>query len=252
MRWNERVDVAIVGGGITGLWTAWHLATQGSCVAVLEAHQIGHGASGRAFGQLVPYLKHSHQKIVADFGGERGAALSHAVATAPAEIAAFIERHQIACAATRGGILIGARTAAGRRRLEETTTQQPDARMLYGEDAAAIVGSDFYQAVLLDPRGFHVDPLAYARGLARAAAAHGAFIYPETRADTIAPRGSGWEVRCGSRRLIAETVILATNAHSGDLWPKLARSIVPFLVHGAVTEPLSGEALARILPKASR
>jgi sarcosine oxidase len=247
-RWNERVDVAIVGGGITGLWTAWHLATQGACVAVLETHQIGHGASGRAFGQLVPYLKHSHRKIVADFGAERGAALSHAVATAPAEIAAFIERHQIACAATHGGILIGARTQAGRRRLEETTRQQADARMLYGNDAAAIVGSDFYQAVLLDPRGFHLDPLAYTRGLARAASAHGAFIYPATRADSIAPHGPRWEISCGDRRLAAEAVILATNAHSGDLWPRLARSIVPFLVHGAVTEPLSGEALARILP----
>jgi|SoiMethySBSTD1v2_1073268.scaffolds.fasta_scaffold72519_2 glycine/D-amino acid oxidase-like deaminating enzyme len=247
-RWNDGVDVAIVGGGITGLWTAWHLAAQGSRVAVLEAHQIGHGASGRAFGQLVPYLKHSHRKIVTDLGPARGEALSRAVAGAPAEIAGFIERHQIACAATRSGILIGARSEAGRRWLEETASWQPEARMLYGNDAAAIVGSDFYPAVLLDPRGFHVDPLAYARGLARVAAAHGTFIHPETRADSITPQGSRWEVRCGDRRLTAESVVLATNAHSEDLWPKLARSVVPFLVHGAVTEPLPDEALARILP----
>src|SRR5215471_16374802 len=68
--WSERVDVAIVGGGITGLWTAYHLAAQGTRVAVLEARQIGHGASGRAFGQLVPFLKHSHRKIAADYGAE--------------------------------------------------------------------------------------------------------------------------------------------------------------------------------------
>src|SRR5689334_12182868 len=70
--WQERVDVAIVGGGLTGLWTAYHLATQGTRVAVLEARQIGSGASGRAFGQLVPFLKHSHRKIVADYGAEQG------------------------------------------------------------------------------------------------------------------------------------------------------------------------------------
>src|SRR4030095_5390672 len=92
-RWNERVDVAIVGGGITGLWTAYHLAVQGARVAVLEARQIGHGASGRAFGQLVPYLKHSHPKIVADFGAERGEILSHAVAAAPGKISAFLEKY---------------------------------------------------------------------------------------------------------------------------------------------------------------
>jgi sarcosine oxidase len=250
-RWNERVDVAIVGGGITGLWTAYHLAARGTRVAVLEAGQIANGASGRAFGQLVPYLKHSHRKIVADFGEERGERLSRAVATAPGEIAAFIEKYQIACAATRGGILFGARTQAGRVRLEQTATalQADGARMLYDEAATTIVGSDFYQAVLLDPRGFHLDPLAYARGIARAASAHGAFIYPETRVNTIAPSGPSWEVRCDDRRLTAENVILATNAYSGDLWPTLARSMVPFLVHGAVTQTLSEETLARILPQ---
>jgi glycine/D-amino acid oxidase-like deaminating enzyme len=49
--------------------------------------------------------------------------------------------------------------------------------------------------------------------------------------------------------MIAEHIVLATNAYSGDLWPKLARSIVPFLVHGAVTQPLPADTLARILPQ---
>ena len=243
------VDVAIIGGGITGLWTAYHLAATGLRVAVLEAHEIGHGASGRAFGQLVPYLgKHGHRRIARTSALRRGQSLSDAVAAAPAEIAAFIERHQIACAATRSGILIGARTEAGRGWLEDTVAQQPDARMLYGADAARIVGSDFYTAVLLDPRGLHVDPLAYARGLARVAKAHGALIHPQTRVEAVARSGSAWELRCGDRRLTADGIVIATNAYSGELWPKLARSIVPFLVHGAVTEPLSDEALARILP----
>src|SRR5437763_5804506 len=109
-RWNDSVDVAVIGGGATGLWAAYHLAAKGSRVAVLESHQIGHGASGRAFGQVVPYLKHSHHKIVADFGAERREILSDAVVTAPAEISAFIEKNQIACAATHTGILMGART----------------------------------------------------------------------------------------------------------------------------------------------
>jgi sarcosine oxidase len=252
-RWNDSVDVAIIGGGVTGLWTAYHLAAKGARVAVLEQRQIGNGASGRAFGQLVPYLKHSHQKIVADLGAERGKLLSHAVAAAPAEISAFIEKYQIACAATRTGILFGARTHASATRLEDTAAtlaaQGASVEMLYGEDAATIVGSHFYKAVFLDPRGFHLDPLAYTRGIARAASAHGAFIYPTTRVDMIAPAGPHWEIRSGDRRLIVEKVIVATNAYSGELWPRLARSAVPFLVHGAVTETLSEETLARILPK---
>jgi glycine/D-amino acid oxidase-like deaminating enzyme len=249
--WASHVDVAIVGGGITGLWTAYHLAVEGAQVAVLEARGIGSGASGRAFGQLVPYLKHGHEKIIADLGEERGTRLSEAVAEAPAEAAAFIERYQIACAATRTGILIGARTEAGRRQLEATAAALPSAlaRVLYGKNAADMVGSDFYPAVLLDPRGFHLDPLAYARGIARAASAHGALIHPGTRVDRIAPRGAEWEICCGPRQLTAAQVIIATNAYSGSHWPGLARSVVPFLVHGAVTEPMPKYALARILPR---
>jgi len=114
-RWNDRLDVAIVGGGITGLWTAFHLAAAGTRVGVLEARQIGNGASGRAFGQLVPFLKHGPRKVVADYGAQRGERLSDAVASAPAEISAFLEKYQIACAATRSGLLFGALTQAGRR-----------------------------------------------------------------------------------------------------------------------------------------
>jgi glycine/D-amino acid oxidase-like deaminating enzyme len=252
-QWSERAHVAIVGGGLTGLWTAHDLATKGARVAVLEARQIGNGASGRAFGQLVPFLKHSHQKIVADFGGTRGERLSQAVAAAPAEISAFLEEHQIACAAVRSGILFGAKNDAGQRSLEQTTralnASGALARMLYGAEAAAIIGSDFYKAVFLDPRGFHLDPLAYARGLARVAAAQGASLYPETRADRIVRQGRVWEVHCGARRIVADRVVIATNAYSGELWPALARSMVPFLVHGAITEPLDDAALARILPQ---
>ena len=247
--WQERVDVAIVGGGVTGLWTAYHLAASGARVAVLEARQIGHGASGRAFGQLVPFLKHSHRRIVADYGAAQGERLAHAVSAAPAEISAFLEKYQIACAATRSGLLFGARTDAGRRSLEDTAATVPGARMLYGADAAAIVGSEYYKAVYLDPRGFHLDPLAYARGLARVAAAQGASLHPQTRVTALMRRGSHWEVRCGERELVADTIVIATNAYSGMLWPPLARSMVPFLIHAAVTEPLPADMLARILPQ---
>lgn len=252
-RWSDSVDVAIVGGGATGLWTAYHLAAKGVRVAVLESHQIGHGASGRAFGQVVPFLKHDRQKILADFGTKRGERLAHTVAGAPAFISAFLEANQIACAAVRSGILFGARTAAGQLGLERTTAAinaaGADARMLYGAEAAAVVGSDYYRAVFLDPRGFHLDPLAYARGLARAAIAQGAAIHPDTPATRIERLGTRWTIHSDQRRLTADRIVIATNAYSGKLWPALARSMVPFLVHGAITGPLDDHVLARILPQ---
>src|SRR5581483_1349711 len=200
-RWNDRLDVAVVGGGVNGLWTAFHLASAGTRVGVLEARQIGNGASGRAFGQLVPFLKHGPRQVVAHYGAQRGERLSGAVASTPSEISAFLEKYQIACAATRSGLLLGALTQAGRRSLEETAAAEPGTRMLYGQDAADIIGSDYYKAVYLDPRGFHLDPLGYTRGLARVASAQGALLYPDTRVARITRAGTMWEVDCGARRL---------------------------------------------------
>jgi glycine/D-amino acid oxidase-like deaminating enzyme len=68
LREPHHVGVAVIGGGLTGLSAALHLAEAGAEVAVLEAKEIGWGASGRAFGQVVPYLKHDHEGIVARFG----------------------------------------------------------------------------------------------------------------------------------------------------------------------------------------
>jgi glycine/D-amino acid oxidase-like deaminating enzyme len=65
---DRRVDVAVIGGGFTGLSAALHLADRGVNVAVLEAHEPGSGASGRNDGQVNPGLKHDPDQVVADFG----------------------------------------------------------------------------------------------------------------------------------------------------------------------------------------
>ena len=68
LRQQSRVSVAVIGAGFTGLSTALHLAEAGIDVAVLEAKEIGWGASGRAFGQVVPYLKPGHAAILRHIG----------------------------------------------------------------------------------------------------------------------------------------------------------------------------------------
>src|SRR6185437_12021491 len=77
---DSRTDVAIVGGGITGLSAALHLAEAGIGSVVLESRQAGWGASGRAFGQVVPYLKHDTADILRHYDTERGERVAAAVA----------------------------------------------------------------------------------------------------------------------------------------------------------------------------
>ena len=80
---QRQVEVAVIGAGFTGLSTALHLAEAGLEVAVLEAKEVGWGASGRAFGQVVPYLKLGEQAILRHYGDERGQRMIDAVAAGP-------------------------------------------------------------------------------------------------------------------------------------------------------------------------
>jgi glycine/D-amino acid oxidase-like deaminating enzyme len=249
---RPHVRVAVIGAGFTGLSAALHLAEAGIEVAVLEAKEVGWGASGRAFGQVVPYLKIGHRNILRHYGPERGARVIDAIAAGPDLVFELIARHGIDCWAVRTGLIFAAHAPAGRRDLEQRTAYWQErgaaVEMLEGADCAAAVGSSLYAAASLDRRGGNLNPFAYARGLARAAVAAGATIYTRTPVRGIARELGRWSVDAGAAGLTADTVLLATNAYTGDLWPELRESIIPLRGHGFVSAPLSDNVRHSILP----
>jgi glycine/D-amino acid oxidase-like deaminating enzyme len=249
---RPHVGVAVIGAGFTGLSAALHLAESGVDVAVLEAREIGWGASGRAFGQVVPYLKIGHADILRHYGRERGARVIDAIAASPDLVFELIARHGIECWAVRTGLIFAAHAPAGRRDLEGRTAYWQDrgapVEMLEGARCAEAVGSSLYQAASLDRRGGNLNPLAYARGLARAAVAAGAAIHTSTPVQGIARRDGRWVVEAGADGLTADAVLLATNAYTTQLWPGLAESIIPLRGHGFVSTPLSDNVRRSILP----
>jgi glycine/D-amino acid oxidase-like deaminating enzyme len=250
---RKHVAVAIIGAGFTGLSTALHLAETGTDVAVLEAKEIGWGASGRAFGQVVPYLKPGHQAILNHYGPERGQRIVDAVAAGPDLVFELIGRHGIECWPMRSGLIFAAHSPAGRRDLERRTRywQQRGApvEMLDAARCAETIGSRLYGAASLDRRGGNINPLAYARGLARAAVAAGAVIHSNTRVRGLARSAGRWSIDAGDAGLTADNVVIATNAYTGDLWPGLRESIIPMRGHGFVSEPLSDNVRHTILPE---
>jgi glycine/D-amino acid oxidase-like deaminating enzyme len=249
---RPHVGVAVIGAGFTGLSAALHLAEAGVDVAVLEAKEVGWGASGRAFGQVVPYLKIGHRQILRHYGPERGALVIDAIAAGPDLVFGLIARHAIDCWAVRTGLIFAAHAPAGRRDLEQRTAywQQRGApvEMLEGTDCAAAVGSTLYEAASIDRRGGNLNPFAYARGLAHAAVAAGATIYTRTPVRGITREVARWAVDAGTSGLTADAVLLATNAYTGDLWPELRESIIPLRGHGFVSAPLSDNVRRSILP----
>lgn len=252
LREVRRVGVAVIGAGLTGLSAALHLAEAGADVAVLEAKEIGWGASGRAFGQVVPYLKHDHGGIITRFGPERGNRLIDAIAEGPDFVFGLIERHKIACDAVRTGLLFAAHARAGRRVLEQRTRywegRGAPVRMLDARATRAAIGGGTYEASCLDERGGHLNPFAYTVGLARAAITAGAAIHTDSPVRAVAREGGRWRVETSHGALRAEAIVFGTNAYAEAMWPGLHESIVPMRGHALVTRKLSDNMRAEILP----
>jgi gamma-glutamylputrescine oxidase len=176
-----QADVAIVGGGATGLSAALHLAQRGANVVLLEAGRIGHGASGRNGGQIIPGLRLGAADLEARFGAERGGALFRLALSARDLVVDLVARHAIDCDLALTGHLL---TAVRPRDLDDFAREaKAAARLGYGRmqvlDAGAArnaVASPNHGA-LLDAGGGHFHTLNYTLGLARAAAAAGAVLH---------------------------------------------------------------------------
>ncbi|MGE0749732.1 MAG: NAD(P)/FAD-dependent oxidoreductase [Variibacter sp.] len=245
-------DVAIVGGGFTGVSAAFHLAQGGLRPILLEARSIGAGAAGRNFGQVVPYTKHSEAQVLAHFGEERGQRLIAAAAAAPDLVFSLIESCAISCWAARKGLLFAAHTPAAESSLRTRAAfwQKHDApvEMLGATATREHIGSDLYSAALFDRRGGTINPLAFVRGLANAAGRLGATFHEGTRVRSLDRAGAKWRLRTDEGTLEVKTVLLASDAYTDGFAPAIQRAMIPLRAYQVVSQPLSENVRRTILP----
>lgn len=249
---DASADVAIVGGGYTGLSAALHLAEAGASVVLVEAHALGHGCSGRNGGQVNPGLKPDPDQVEADWGADLGLRMVAVSYGAPDEVFGLVERHGIECAPSRTGTMRAAVNAVSEASVAALAGQCQrrgmPVELLDARQVRDLTGTDRYRSALIDRRGGHLNPLGYVRGLARAAIAAGARLHADTPALGIERSGRGWSVRTGAGTIAAGNVIIATNGYTGDLWPGLRRTIVPVFSAIAATDPLPAPLRAAIMP----
>ena len=251
---DAQADVIVIGAGYCGLSTALHLAERGVRVAVLEAKEIGFGGSGRNGGQVIPGLKHDPSELLRMFGPEEGQRLvDFAKGTADA-VFDLIDKHAMNVPRARQGWIQGAHTPAAlqlaERRTRDWQAQGVAARQLDRNETARLLGTDKYFGGWLDPRGGGVQPLSYARELARAAQAAGVVIHTGTPVTQLAQAHGKWQAATArGPRVTAERVVMCTNGYTDGLWPGLRKTIINANSFQVATEPLPEAVRKTVLPE---
>ncbi len=249
---TAEADILVIGGGYTGLSAALHGARAGLSVRLIEAGEVGGGGSGRNVGLVNAGLWLPPEEIAARIGAEAGAKLSTALAEAPSLVFDLIEEFSIKCEAVRAGTLHCAHAPSGMRDLENRYRQLraigAPVALLSRDAAVARVGSERVFGALFDPRAGTIQPLGYARGLARAAADCGAQIHEHSPAIAVEHARDRWVARTPAGEISAKYLIVATNAYAVPIRGLPAPVLVPVHYFQAATAPLSPEQQTAILP----
>ncbi|MBD3678880.1 MAG: FAD-binding oxidoreductase [Rhodobacteraceae bacterium] len=243
---EAKADICIVGGGYTGLSTALHLAERGFDVALVEAHRVGFGASGRNGGQLGSGQRLDPETLERWLGQDHAADLWRLAEEGKALVKSLIAKHGIDCA-LRPGVAQAGYSEAEVRELHDHARHLQDAfgygqiEVLDRDGMQALCPSPAYVGGLIDHGAAHLHPLRYAFGLAWAASGAGARIFERSVVERI-DEGPEITVHTANGRLRARHLILACNGYLGTLQQRVATRVMPINNFIVATEPLGDRA----------
>ncbi len=244
-------DVVVIGGGYCGLSAAAELARRNRSVVLLDAHDLGWGASTRNGGMVLPELKAGPRSLERTHG-ELGLRLHQEVEDAFDHVEAIVAEHAIDCSYERSGQLYLSHSDRSAHHLDELgaelTSIGSAAHVVRGDDLAAEIGSKRFVAGLVVERSGGIHPARFHTGLARLADSAGASLHANTPATAVTSRGAGWRVTTPRGEIDAAQVFVATNAYADALVPALRRRVLPMGSFIIATEPLGPELAAEVLP----
>jgi gamma-glutamylputrescine oxidase len=250
LKGQERADVCVIGGGYTGLSAALNLAERGYDVVLLEAEQVGWGASGRNGGLIGSGQRKDALELEKLFGYQASRALWDIAEEAKAEIRDRVDRHDIDCDLQYGQIegvhkqsYLGSSAEYADALAERY--DYPHARALSRDEVRSMVATDTFLEGLLDTQAMSIHPLNYVLGLARAATEAGVRIYEQSQV-TGYTRTDPATVTTAQGSVEARFIVLGCNGYLGKLEKRVAGRIMPINNFMIATEPL-GEAAARAL-----
>lgn len=251
LRGSSTCDVAVVGGGLAGLSAALELRQRGLSVTVLEAQEVGFGASGRNGGQAIHGLACDHSEIESQLGAADARRVWDMSIEALELLRTRIADHRIHCD-WRDGYLGVAESPAKARALMEWAQRIEQVyryplRRIAREELPEWIASSRYHGAVHDPRSGHLHPLKYTLGLAEAAHAAGAVLHEASPVTGIA-QGPQVRLTTPQGEVRARQVLLAGNVYLGDLVQALGKRIMPVGTYIACTEALDPALAASLVP----
>ncbi|NWG35845.1 MAG: FAD-binding oxidoreductase [Chloroflexi bacterium] len=250
----QNVDVAVIGGGYTGLSAARTLAKQGVHVAVLEAESIGWGASSRNGGMVLTGLKLGMETIVKRYGLSLARDLFRCSLDSIDTVKQIVKEENIDCGFALTGHLLAANKPSHYEALKgevEFMAKEFDhkVRLVAPRELSEEIGSAVYHGGLVDEFSGGLNPAQYVTGLARAAEKAGARLHARARVNRLERRGTRFFIETQRGTLSAESVLVGTSGYTGNVTKKLQRKIIPIGSFIIATERLSDELVRELSPK---
>jgi gamma-glutamylputrescine oxidase len=236
-------DVAIIGGGFTGLQAAFNLARLGASVVLIEGGCFGDGASGRNGGQLGTGQRAWPAELEEELGFERSKALFDLAENAKRYLLDFAEQHGIDIEYMPGQMNVAHKRGWEKdyRHDADVMAQRygyPHVSFMDKEETQERLGSTRYHYGVRDAGTGHIHPLKLLVGLARVAASAGAKIHEMTPASGIRQAGGKTMIDTPKGTITADRVLIATNAYIGNLEPVTAAHVMPIRSFIGATVPL--------------
>jgi glycine/D-amino acid oxidase-like deaminating enzyme len=246
---DHEADVVIIGGGFTGLSSAYFIKQRfpSRKVMVLEKEFVGYGSSGRNTGISGATLGHSLLRLKKKFGAERIAPLQRLATQSFSLVEELIREHSISCDYKRSGLLILARNLRGARMLEQEKGACDEAglgaTLLDGAQASAHFGALKAEAALSHSAQGMLNPARFARGMKRVVESLGVEVFENSHCITLEP-ARRILVSTSAGRIAADAAVIATNAYPDPLG-LFRHKVMPFYVYNIATEPLTPGQLER-------
>jgi len=252
----DEADVVVVGGGLTGLSTAYHAARKGARVVLVEKDKVGSGASGRNGSMCTQGITIGVGEARKRFGQERARELYDAFREAVDVVEELTQKEQIDCdfhRAGRLGVAYKPQHFEAMRATQRDLAENFDhhTTLLSRGELKSELGSDYYHGALLDPLSAALHVGKYVHGLAEAAERAGAEIHERNAATglTRLPDG-GFLVETLHGTIRAKQVMAATDAYTDKALPWFRKRLINVGSFIVVTEPLGEERARELIPKA--